>query len=142
MNPLQPAPKRDPELESLLEQSWAEIARRDPQEPDVELIAAYLDGELDEVGETRLARHLAESPKAFSLLYGLLGPQQRLPRDVASTTTMSPTTLPLPAATIVPQVVTLAAARRQPAGIRFTIVHRGPDQQVAGVDGGAGNGRC
>ncbi|MCA9072606.1 MAG: hypothetical protein KDA84_26970 [Planctomycetaceae bacterium] len=75
----------------LLSEAWESIVETDDVEPDEELIAAFVDGRLAPVAEARLAEHILESPRAFSLLRSVLPPGRSLPQPQEHVETETPT---------------------------------------------------
>lgn len=75
---------------------WDAVIAADELEPNMEMLAGYLDGGLDEAGRERVARHIAESPRAWDLLQTMLEPGQVIPLcgDSLKTNSESPTTPP------------------------------------------------
>lgn len=59
--------------------AWHAHLADDEHEPNIEMLAAYVDGGLDDAGRRYVARHIAESPRAWALLESLLEPGQQLP---------------------------------------------------------------
>src|SRR5262245_31231790 len=78
-------PSRNSELlRQLFGEAWREKIAVDEQEPDLELLAAYVDGRLDEVGVARLAQEIQKSPLPWQLLEQSLHPDHPLPTPLAA----------------------------------------------------------
>jgi hypothetical protein len=66
-------------LRGLARDEWDRFVAADPQEPNLEMLAAYVDGGLDDAGREYVARHIAQSPRAWAVLESMLAPGQKLP---------------------------------------------------------------
>lgn len=59
---------------------WDALVDADRTEPNLEAIAAYIDNKLDAANIDYVARHIAQSPRAWEVLQTMLEPGQSLPQ--------------------------------------------------------------
>lgn len=79
MNDYPKIPISGERVRRLAHKAWSQQIASDSQEPNLEMLAAYVDGGLDEAGRDYVARHVAESPRAWAVLHALLAPGQAFP---------------------------------------------------------------
>lgn len=67
------------ELQSACQKAWDDMVAQSEEEPDVSLIAAYVDGHLNEAESRRLGRHICACPLAWEILESMLPEGRPLP---------------------------------------------------------------